>query len=107
MKEILGKILSGEDISAEKRIEVARTLISKTAANVLEQKVALAVLSGKGKIRVVLWEDICRDSDADIETFLLILWMENVKVSSDFPCWRAWEHYRGSTSVEFWAPRKR
>lgn len=73
MNALLQKILSGQNVSAEEKMQLARTLVAEKVANILEQKVAIAMLSGNQKIRIELTARECTDSDENIALFLKVL----------------------------------
>ena len=94
------KIISWREISFEEKKEIAKELVAPNVVDILQKEILVASLSWE-KTRITLKASDCRDSDKNIRKFLIILWAKNVKVTSDFPCWRAWESYEWTTTIEF------
>ncbi len=86
------------EISAEEKIEIARELVAKKVSNVLEKQMIISRLSGK-PIDITLDSSQCVDSDANIEKFLAILWAKDINVTHDFP-WYC-ESYVWTTRIKF------
>ncbi len=94
------KILSWEEVSIEERIEIARNLVADKVAEILQREMVVSHLSWE-TTSISLSASKCSDSNENIRKYLTILWAKNVKVSSDFPCGRAWESYEWHTDIEF------
>lgn len=99
-KNIYERVLSWEEVSIKEKFEAAKWLVAEKVANILQREIVVAKLSWE-KSKVKLKARDCTDPDESIRKYLTILWAKNVKVTSDFPCWRAWESYEWSTSIEF------
>ncbi len=97
---VFEKMLSWEEVSIDEKLEIARDLVADNVANILQREMVVASLSGE-ETEIILKASQCTDSDENIRKFLTILGAKSIKVSSDFPCWRAWESYEGTTTIKF------
>lgn len=88
-------------LSAEEKIELLGKLVSESAQKIILEEYLIASMWVKEKVDVTLRAKDCKDPDTNISKFLRILGAQDVQVSSDFPCWYAWENYEGTTRVRF------
>lgn len=95
---IFEKILAGEEITVEDRVEAARDLVADKVADILKREMVVAKLSGRNAdIRLSGKE--CKDSDENLRRFLTIMGAKDIKVTSDFPWYN--ESYEWHTSIKF------
>lgn len=92
------EFINMDNITADEKIEIARELVAKKVADILEKQMVISRLSWKN-IDITLWSKDCTDPDANIEKFLAILWAQDIKVTSDFP-WYC-ETYEWTTRIKF------
>ena len=91
-------ILPLNEISAEEKIAIARDIISEKVADILQKQMMISRLSWRS-IDITLGAKECIDSDENIKKFLSILWANNIKITSDFPGYC--ESYEWTTSIKF------
>ncbi|EKE27450.1 MAG: hypothetical protein ACD_3C00205G0003 [uncultured bacterium (gcode 4)] len=96
-------VQQARELSQEKRLEIARWLVSKKVEAILDKEILVAIATHKFKVSVVLKASICRDDDDKIRGYLAALGYEDIKVTSDFPWYN--ESYEWSTDIKFSVPR--
>lgn len=99
--EMLVKALAGERLSPQERIDLSKWIVSEVVEELLTKEFLIAQQGTKKKVNLTLSASQCRDSDKDVEKFLEALGCKKIRVSSDFPCTRAWENYQWKTFVKF------
>lgn len=90
-----------EEVTPPSRLKIMKNKVSESTREALDKAVCEAVAAFQSKVDVALGSSICRDSDENLKNFLRALGYKDIKVSSDFPCWRAWESYEGRTFIKF------
>lgn len=91
-------ILPLNQISAEEKIEIAKSLVAEKVADILQNQMIISRLSWR-KIDLTLRASECIDSNENIRKFLAILWASDINVSSDFPA--RCESYEWRTFIKF------
>ncbi len=92
------EILSGQEISIEEKITIARWLVADSVADILQKEMIISHVSGIPS-NITLKQSECIDSDENLRKFLLILWAKDIHVSSDFPAYC--ESYEWTTTIKF------
>ncbi len=90
-----------EKMTPQERFEAMKSKVSESTRNALDKVIRETVAAFQEKVDVTLGASVCRDSDENLRNFLRALGYKDIKVSSDFPCWRAWESYEGRTFIKF------
>ena len=91
-----------KELSQEKRLEIAKWLISKQVEEILDREIIAAIATSRYKVDITLRAKDCKDSDWKIEWYLAALGYEDIRISSDFP-WYC-ETYEWKTRIKFRVP---
>lgn len=100
-KSIYEKVLSWVELSFEERLSLVSGLVSDKVQELLLKEIAIAIASNMRKVNLILTAKQCTDPDENIAKFVWGMWAQEISVTSDFPCWRAWENYEWTTKIVF------
>jgi len=98
---IYEKVLSWEQLSFDERLSLVSDLVSDKVQKILLKEMAIAIASNERKVDVTLTAKQCTDPDKNIAKFVWGMWAQEISVTSDFPCSRAWESYQWTTKIKF------
>lgn len=86
------------------RLEILKNKVGEKTRIALETKIHETIAKCEMRVEIILGAKICVDKNEDIRAFLVALWYDNVKVTSDFPAYC--ESYEWTTTIEFSIPNR-